>query len=81
MSLFSKTNPDSNSELLYGWSEELGSFYQIRNLDLPEDSPKFVMESKSFLSDNLSKDELASIFDKWDVPREHILAVILGEEF
>ena len=81
MSLFSKTNSDSNEELLYGWSEELGCFYQIRNLDIPEDSPKFVIESKSMMVDNVSKEQLASILDKWDVPREHILAVLLGETF
>lgn len=81
MSLFSKTLSDSSRELIYGWSEELGLFYQIRNLDVPEDSPKFVAVSKSSVSDNLSKEQLASILDDWDVPREHILAVILGENF
>lgn len=80
MSVYNILNEENNTQLCYGWDDSLGYYYSILDLN-EEDSEKFILEQKSLAKDSLSEKDFYDILEEWEAPREHLLAVILNENF
>lgn len=81
MSKYSIFNPESNQELTYGYEEEIGYFYDIIDHSQKSGSDSYFIVERKFSNLDLLPEELEGILDEWDAPREHMLAVILGQQF
>ena len=59
MSRYSITK--GNKQLVYGHDHALGYFYDITDLSEDEDSPKHLIEEKSYFINGLSRNQFANI--------------------
>jgi hypothetical protein len=68
-----------NKELAYGFDHALGYFYDITDLNEPEDSEAHLLESKSSLMNGLKRGQFADVLQHWGARETHIMAVALDQ--
>jgi hypothetical protein len=70
-----------NKQLVYGFDHALGYFYDITDLNEPEDSPKHLIEEKSYFINGLSRNQFANILTEWGARETHMMALALDQPF
>jgi len=70
-----------NKQLAYGYDHALGYFYDITNLNEPEDSSKHLIEEKSYFINGLTRNEFANVLLEWGARETHMMALALDQPF
>ena len=70
-----------NKQLVYGFDHALGYFYDITDLNEPEDSPKHLLEDKSYFLNRLSRNDFANVLIEWGAKKTHLMALALDQPF
>ncbi len=70
-----------NKQLTYGHDHALGYFYDITNLNEPEDSRNYLIEEKSYFLHGLTRNEFATVLKEWGARETHMMALALDQPF
>jgi hypothetical protein len=68
-----------NKQLAYGFDHALGYFYDITDLEEPEDSKNHLIESKSSFINGLNRGKFAEVLQQWGARETHLMAVALDQ--
>jgi hypothetical protein len=68
-----------DKQLAYGFDHVLGYFYDITDLNEPDDSKDHLIESKSYFINGLSRGKFAEILEQWGARKTHLMAVALDQ--
>lgn len=79
MSRYSITK--ENKQLVYGHDHALGYFYDITDLSEEEDSPKYLIEEKSYFINGLTRNQFANVLAEWGAKETHMMALALDQPF
>jgi hypothetical protein len=70
-----------NKQLVYGYDHALGYFYEINDLNEPEDSSKHLIEEKSHFINGLSRNQFSNVLSEWGARETHMMALALDQPF
>lgn len=70
-----------NKQLAYGHDHALGYFYDIVDLNEPEDSAKHLIAEKSSFLNGLSRNDFAIVLTEWGARETHLMALALDQPF
>ena len=66
---------------MYGHDHALGYFYDITDLSEEEDSPKYLIEEKSYFINGLTRNQFANVLVEWGARETHMMALALDQPF
>ena len=66
---------------MYGHDHALGYFYDITDLSEEEDSPKYLIEEKSYFINGLTRNQFANVLTEWGAKETHMMALALDQPF
>lgn len=70
-----------NKQLAYGHDHALGYFYDIVDLNEPEDSAKHLIEEKSYFMNGLTRNDFSIVLTEWGARETHLMALALDQPF
>lgn len=70
-----------SKQLAYGFDHALGYFYDITDLNEPEDSKEHLIESKSVFINGLTRNQFAGVLEQWGARETHMMALALDQPF